>query len=58
MDEIEEIQNIDDILPKRLRTFKEEYLKALEDTVFRQDILKKLDDSLDYLYHSSRKSPF
>lgn len=58
MDEIEEIQNIDDILPKRLRTSKEEYLKALEDTVFRQDILKKLDDSLDYLYHSTHKSPF
>ena len=57
MDEIEEIQDIENILPKQLRISKDEYIKALEDTIFRQDILIKLDDSLSYLYNSSNKFP-
>ncbi|MCK9272693.1 hypothetical protein M0P65_04055 [Candidatus Gracilibacteria bacterium] len=57
IDEIEEIQNIESILPKYLRISKEDYIKALEDSIFRKEILKKLDNSLLYLYNSSNKFP-
>lgn len=50
------MHNIEDILPKRLRITKEEYLSALEDAQARNDVLQKLDASLDYLYFSSRSS--
>jgi len=53
IDEMEEMQNIEDILPEKLRITKEEYLSALEDAGLREDVLKKLDQSLTYLYFSS-----
>ena len=55
IDEIDEIQNIDHILPRHLRISKDEYIRALEDGVFRKEVLKKLDDSLVFLYNSSKK---
>jgi len=58
IDEIDEIQNIDHILPKKLRISKDDYIKALEDTTFRKQILVKLDNALIYLFNSSNKSPF
>jgi len=57
IDEIDDIQNIDNILPARLRISKDDYIQALEDAIFRKQILVKLDDSLSYLYSSSNKYP-
>ncbi len=56
IDEIDEIQDIDTILPKQLRITKQEYMKAIDDPIFRQEIVKKLDTSLVYLYKTS--NPF
>jgi|GEM_PF-1131328 len=56
IDEIDEIQDIDDILPKHLRITKQEYMKAIDDPIFRKEIVKKLDNTLTYLYKTS--NPF
>lgn len=46
IDEIEEIKNIDDYLPKELRINHDEYIKALHDDIFRVQILTKLNSAL------------
>lgn len=53
IDEIEEVTDIDDILPKILRVTKDEYISAIQDGSVRSDILARLDQSLDYLYNST-----
>lgn len=53
IDEIEGVENIDKILPKDLRITKEEYIKALEDSIFREKIVTKLNWALDYMYQTS-----
>ena len=53
IDEIEQVTNIDEILPSSLRITKEEYLLALDDDAARRQSLQKLDQSLDHLYHSA-----
>lgn len=52
IDEIEEIKDVDKVLPKELRITKEEYLAALWDTESRQQAMKKLHWALDYIYHT------
>lgn len=54
IDELEEMHDIEEILPKRLRLTKEEYLSALEDPILRDKAVQKLDASLDYLRLSSK----
>jgi hypothetical protein len=49
IDEIEEIKNIDNYLPKELRITKEEYLKALKDKVFRIKTITKLNLALNFI---------
>lgn len=46
IDEIEDIKNIDDYLPRNLRITRDEYLKAIKDKVFREKTLVKLNTSL------------
>ena len=58
IDEIFEVKNIDEILPKQYRITKNEYIKALENEKTRKEVLKKLDSSLDFLYQSSHTSFF
>lgn len=53
IDEIENIKKIDRYLPKELRLTKEEYLGALENKDLRQQSIGKLNDALDYIYHST-----
>ena len=53
IDSLSEMQNIDEILPERLRITKEEYLLAIENREKRDLVIQKLDDSLDYLNASS-----
>jgi len=49
IDDIEDIKDIDDILPPELRITKEQYIKALDDDIFRVKILTKIDSSLTLL---------
>ena len=49
IDEIEEIKDIDKYLPEELRITKEDYSKALNDDIFRLQLLTKLDSSLTLL---------
>lgn len=58
IDEIFEVKNIDEILPKQYRITKNEYIKALENEKTRKEVLKKLDSSLDFLFQSSHTSFF
>jgi len=52
IDEIEEIRDVDKILPKEFRVTKEEYLMALGDSEARQKAMEKLHSALDHIYHS------
>lgn len=49
IDEIEDIKNIDNYLPKQLRITHEEYFKALHDEIFRVQMITKLDSALTIL---------
>lgn len=49
IDQIEEAKNIDKYLPKDLRITKDEYIKALNDDIFRVQIITKLDTALTIL---------
>ncbi len=46
IDEIEDIKNIDNYLPRNLRITRDEYLKAIKDRVFREQTITKLNTSL------------
>ena len=46
IDEIEDIKNIDDYLPRSLRITREEYIKAVKDDIFREKTITKLNTSL------------
>lgn len=46
IDQIESIKNIDNYLPVELRIKKDEYLRATEDDIFREQILTKIDSAL------------
>ena len=46
IDKIEDIKNIKNYIPDNLRINKNDYLKALNDGSFRNDIIKRLDKSL------------
>jgi len=49
INEIEEIKDIDKYLPEDLRISKEEYLKALENKIFRIQTITKLDLALAFI---------
>lgn len=46
IDEIEDIKNIDDYLPRSLRITREEYIKAVKNDIFREKTITKLNTSL------------
>ncbi len=46
IDEIEDIKNVDDLLPKELRVTSWEYFKAISDEIFRVQTITKLDSAL------------
>lgn len=46
IDEMEEIKDIDEYIPKELRISHEEYDKALHDDIFRTQMITKLDSAL------------
>ncbi len=46
IDEIEDIPDIDNCIPKDLRITKDEYKKALQDNIFREKALKKVNKAL------------
>jgi len=46
IDEIEDIKNVDDYLPRNLRITREEYIKAVNDDIFREKTITKLNTSL------------
>lgn len=46
IDEIEDIKNIDNYLPQNLRIKKDDYLKAIQDDIFRVQVLTKIDTAL------------
>lgn len=50
IDEIEDMEDIDKYLPKENRITKEEYKKALTDSIFRTQTLTKIDVALTILY--------
>lgn len=54
IDQIENIENIDQILPKGLRVTKEEYISALKSEEYKKALLEKINQALDFLFHSSR----
>jgi hypothetical protein len=58
IDEIEDLKDIDKILPKNLRLTKEEYLIALKNKNARVKILIKINNSLDYIYNSTHVDEF
>lgn len=49
IDEIEEVKNIDNYLPLELRVSKDDYLKAINDDIFRVTIITKIESSLAIL---------
>ncbi len=50
IDEIEQVANIEEILPAQFRITKEAYLAALEDPMVREQVLTTLNGALDTLY--------
>ena len=50
IDEIENVKDVDKILPKELRVSRDEYIAALQSTENRTALLTKIDHSLGYLY--------
>jgi hypothetical protein len=46
IDQIEEIKDIDKYIPEHLRVTKEDYSKALNDDIFRVQLITRLDSSL------------
>lgn len=53
IDEIENIKNIDKLLPPNLRLSKEEYISAINNLNQRIAILSKIDQALIYLYQQN-----
>jgi hypothetical protein len=51
IDEIENMEKIDEYLPKEYRITKEEYKKALIDGIFRTQMLTKIDVALTIIYN-------
>lgn len=52
IDEIESMQDVDVLFPKIYRISQEEYVQAMEDSVFREQILMKINDSLWFIHSS------
>ncbi|MFZ4461825.1 MAG: hypothetical protein ACOYN2_04870 [Patescibacteria group bacterium] len=50
IDEIEQVHNVDHILPVHLRLTKDEYLTAIADPTARANALQKLDQALTHLF--------
>lgn len=46
IDEMEDVKDIDNILPKELRISKDEYIKAMTDDIFRVQTITKIDSAL------------
>jgi inorganic pyrophosphatase len=51
IDEIENIENIDEYLPKEYRITKEEYKNALSNDIFRVQIITKINVALSIIYN-------
>lgn len=49
IDEIEELKDVDKYLPENLRITKEDYLKAVNNDIFRVQIITKIDSALTLL---------
>jgi len=49
IDEIEELKDVDKYLPENLRISKEDYLKAVNNDIFRVQIITKIDSALTLL---------
>lgn len=58
INEIEDVKNIDDILPKELRVNRDEYVAALKDEEVRVKLLTKIDASLGHLYQIAHPNDF
>lgn len=59
LNEIENFEDIDSIVPKELRVSKNEYMQALKDPEKKKDVLAKFDKSLDIVANNFRwVSPF
>lgn len=51
INQIEDVKNINTILPEYLRINREEYIEALEDDKKRKVLLIKIDNTLKYIYN-------
>lgn len=54
LNEIENFEDIDSIVPKELRVSKDEYMQALKDPEKKKDVLAKFDKSLDIVANNFR----
>lgn len=53
IDQIEDIQNINSILPDYCRISREEYIEAIDDPAKREQLLSKIDNALNYIYNAT-----
>jgi SpoVK/Ycf46/Vps4 family AAA+-type ATPase len=51
LEEIENAEDIDAVIPKELRITKKEYQQALQNPAKRAEVLQKLDQSLQNIHH-------
>jgi len=56
IDQIEDIKDINIILPEYYRISREEYMKWIEDDDYRQILLSKIDEALKYIYVSTHST--
>ena len=58
IDRIEEVKDIDSILPRNLRVMPEDYLSALEEEQKCAALIARIDEALNFLYTSSHPMSF
>lgn len=58
INEIEEVKNVDKILPKNLRLTREEYENALDDDIARAAAISKLNSALEFMADQANPQGF
>lgn len=53
IDQIEDVQNVNIILPEYCRISREEYLRAVDNVPKREVLLSKIDSALNYIYNTT-----
>lgn len=54
IDEIEKIDDIDNLLPKQYRVTKEDYLLATKNINYKNTVVNKINQALDFIYMNSK----